>query len=89
MFRCGLGGRGFGGFGFHGNGLGMWITHILFWGLLIFAIVYLIKSFKNSGRNQSTGISNSSGALEILKMKYAKGEINKNEFEEKKKDLGY
>jgi putative membrane protein len=51
---------------------------------LIFLIKWLIHSTRGeSGRY----LSNSSRALDILKERYARGEINKQEFEEKKKDL--
>lgn len=67
----------FGGFG--------WVFMILFWGLVIWGIVSLVRGdFGNDNhRNRSTEKS----PLDILKERYAKGEINKEEFEEKKKDL--
>ncbi len=66
---------GFGSFGF--------IFMILFWALIIWGVIYLIRN----ASNQSNSPSTRKDALEILKERYAKGEINKKEFEEKKKDL--
>lgn len=47
---------------------------------VIYLIVYLVK---NSNRSANTR----SNALEILKERYARGEISEEEFEEKKKKL--
>lgn len=70
-----------GGFG------GMWfmpIFMIIFWGLVIWGIVALVRSVSEP---RSSDASKSESALDVLKRRYARGEINKEEFEEKKKDL--
>lgn len=68
----------FGGFG--------WIFMVLFWGLVIWGIVSLIRGGIGNGHSHGGG-SGEKTPLDILKERYAKGEINKEEFEDKKKDL--
>ena len=65
-----------------------WIFMIIFWGLIIVGLVFLIKWLVHGtgGRSESWN-RRSSNAIEILKERYARGEIDKQEFEEKKKDL--
>ncbi len=59
----------------------------LFWIAVIVAILFLIRwlMVSTSHRNREARLKDS--ALEVLRMRYAKGEINKEEFEEKRKDL--
>ena len=81
--------------GYYGNyvgGFGLFgpLFMIVFWGLIIWAVIAFVRH--NGGRFGCCGghgdEHNSSGkALDILKERYAKGEIKKEEYEQKKKDL--
>jgi putative membrane protein len=65
----------------HGYGGGvMWI----FWVLLVVVILWIVKKAAGGGKN-STGEQKS--ALDILQQRYARGEIEREEFEQKRKDL--
>lgn len=63
---------------------GMWILGFIFWILILVGLILLIKYLW-----EGSGIRGGSqeSALEVLKKRYARGEISKEEFEEKKKDL--
>ena len=62
------------GFGF--------VFMFLFWGFIIYVAVLLFKRTSLSDEKNGNG-----RAIEILKERYAKGEINKEQFEVMKKDL--
>ncbi len=67
----------------YGMGSGMWILFIIFWILGIVGLVLFIKHLwecRAAKREEES-------ALEILKKRYARGEIGKEEFEEKKKEF--
>lgn len=66
----------------HGWGMGWgWILGLLFLILLVFVIIRLVYP------SSSTRRSEEKSALDILKERYAKGDIDKTEFEERKIDL--
>ena len=65
------------------------IFMLIFWILVIVGMVFLIKWLIHMSRGHSEVRPGSSSALEILRERYARGDIDKAEFEEKKKDLGY
>jgi len=67
-----------------GWGFGGSLMMIIFWVAIIFFIVWLVREAKG-GNHSDTPRSKS--ALDILKDRYAKGEIDKKEYEEKKRDL--
>jgi putative membrane protein len=68
-----------GGFGFGIPGLGM----VVFWGAIILLVVLLARSFSQTG-----GGNKKKSAREILDERYARGEIDREEYEEKKQAFG-
>lgn len=60
-----------------------WLFMIVFWALVILGIIFLFKLITGSAK----GAEHEETALDILKKRYAKGEISKEEVEEKKKSL--
>jgi len=77
-------GPGMMGWGWWGFG---WIFMIVFWGLGIVGLIFLIKWLASLSRARTTYEKTNDSALEILRQRYAKGEINKEEFDQKKRDL--
>ena len=69
--------------GWNGFGVLGWIPMLLFWILLILGVVALFRYLGGSTRSSDKERS----PLDILKERYAKGEIDKKEFEEMKKVL--
>lgn len=72
------------GYGWSGTALGM-VSMLLFWVLLIIAAAVVIRYVWGTG--VSSERLQEKTALEILKERYARGEIGREEFEQKKRDL--
>ncbi len=68
--------------------LGMILTGA-FWVAIIIGIVFLIRWLVLSTGSGGRRTTSEDSPLEILKRRYARGEIDKDGFQEKKKDLGY
>jgi putative membrane protein len=66
------------GYGY-GGGF-MWLILVVLVGVVIYFLLQASKSKGSAGSTTET-------PLDILKKRYAKGEIDKEEFEQKKKDL--
>ena len=74
--------------GFIGGGLFGGLFELLFWALVIYGIVWIVRHHSRCTHHGACGHhSAQNSALEILRERYAKGEIQKEEFESKKKDL--
>ena len=82
MWGWGNGWSMMGGFGIFGI-----ILSIIFWVLVIWAIVALVRWGVWSSHGGRGHWRQEDSAIQILKDRYAKGEINKEEFEQKMKDL--
>jgi len=73
--------------GMMGGSMGYWmIFNMIFWLLITVGIVFLIFWVFNKIKGSEMKPKEET-ALDILKKRYARGEINKEEFEEKKKDI--
>ncbi len=71
-----------------GQGMGWFFPIIMlsFWIAVITGIIFLVRWVILSA-NKNHGYKSQESALDILKKRYARGEINKEEFEDRKKDL--
>ena len=63
-------------------GIGMMFMMLLFWILIIAGLVFAVRWLMTEGKERR-----GDSAMEILRQRYARGEINKEEFEARKKDL--
>ncbi len=82
-----MGGFGFGGMLFAG------LMMLAFWVLVIVGVIWLVAtlargSSTSAPRTNSGAPTTGTAALDIVKARYAKGEITKEQFEEMKRDLG-
>ncbi len=79
------------GFGFGMFGIGM-LLMILFWVLIIGGAVWLVMTLVRGSQGHSASLTPTTPAgqtpLDVLKARYAKGEITKEQFEAMKHDLG-
>jgi putative membrane protein len=75
------------GYGWGGMGWGM----LLFWGLFIVLVVAVVRGLGNRGGNDAPTAppppAPGASALDILAQRYARGEIDREEFEQKRRDL--
>jgi putative membrane protein len=63
------------------------IFMIVFWILILVALVFVVRwLIQTTGRGKNSGQSGSR-AIDILKERYARGEIDKAQFEDMKQDL--
>ena len=64
---------------------GAWLTMLLFWALVIVGIVALLKFVITRGAAPRSGGSDT--PLEILRRRYAAGELTREQFEQMKRDV--
>ena len=74
-----MGNWGMGGFGM--------VFMMIFWVLAIVGVVFLIKWLIQTAGSGKAAEQTGSGAVDILKARYARGDINKGEFESMKRDI--
>lgn len=77
-----MGGFGFGGLLFGG------LLMLLFWVLVIGAIIWLVVTVARGGQASIATHTPGQTPLDILKMRYARGEITKEQYEQMRQDLG-
>jgi putative membrane protein len=74
------------GWGYGMGGFGS-IIMLVFWIAVIVGIIFLVRWLVVSTGGSGRSARSEDSALEILKRRYARGEIDKEEFEEKKRPL--
>jgi len=69
------------------NGMGWWMVlgsvwFVIFWGALIWLVLTIVNRAGTGGRPPEDSL------LEILRRRYARGEISKEEFDRMRQELG-
>jgi putative membrane protein len=87
-------GGGYGGWGMGPGMMGYWgmgyfgmFFMLAFWILVIVGLVFLVKWLFHASKGERGVFSTGTRALDILKERYAKGEISKEEFDRIRRDL--
>ena len=75
------------GYGATGVGLVGMLVWIAFWILVVTLIVIIVRKILANGKNGIGVVRSNNSAIEILKERYARGEIDTKEYEERKKAL--
>lgn len=74
-----------------GYGWGGWLVGglvmLLFWGGLIALVIFTIRALAGANQNKSTKSPSGETALDILKRRYAQGEIDKAKYEAIRRDI--
>lgn len=68
-----------------GWGFGMVLVMLAFLALIVVGVVFVVRSFSEGGRTPSG--SGSNRALDILDERFARGEIDRDEYEERRRTL--
>jgi putative membrane protein len=92
MMGGGMGGGGMGGGGMiGGNTWRGWLVMLLFWvlfvGGLVAVLIWAFRQITPAGDSERGAGSRPDDALEILKQRYARGNITAEQFEQIKRDL--
>lgn len=74
------------GSGMMGYG-GMGIMMLVFWGLVLVVLILLISRLLQLNQGKFKDPADRPDAVELLKQRFAKGEINRTEFKEKMNDI--
>ncbi len=79
--------------GWYGHGFGMMIWMVLFWVIVLGAGIWLLAMLFPVARRQRPEMPDGreapiDPAMQVLRQRYAKGEITKEEFEEVRRTLG-
>jgi putative membrane protein len=63
------------------------LTMLLFWGALIALVFFTVRAFSARNRHAGPQPATAESALEVLKKRYARGEISKAEYDEIRQQL--
>lgn len=80
-------GWGYGPYGYDGGWAFFGLFHMLLWWVLIVLGIVVLARWAFGGRHHSGRHAAEDRALAILRERYARGEIDKAEFEARKRDL--
>jgi putative membrane protein len=70
-----------------GWGIFMMLLMVLFWGLLVWGIVASVRHYSSARAGQFSPPASTNAALDELRLRYAKGEIDDEEFERRRANL--